>query len=152
MLMIAAGYGDGNDADSLRSDPLFKLAMDRLPERGDLCSQSTVSRTENLPDWHALLRMGTGLSLARASRRELDAEARIPKRALQRRKAPGRRSWPGGGTRCLPRGGPVELAEDRASLRWRYHVSFVNVPRDRLKPGGHAARRKGRRARPSATA
>src|SRR3954469_22610980 len=58
MLMIAAGYEDGNDADSLRADPLFKLAMDRLPEHGDLCSQSTVSRTENLPDRHALLRMG----------------------------------------------------------------------------------------------
>ena len=31
--MIAAGYEDGNDADSLRADPLFKLAMDRLPDR-----------------------------------------------------------------------------------------------------------------------
>jgi hypothetical protein len=51
MLMIAAGYEDGNDADSLRADPLFKLAMDRLPEHGDLCSQSTVSRAENLPGW-----------------------------------------------------------------------------------------------------
>src|SRR3954470_7387070 len=61
MLMIAAGYEDGNDADSLRADPLFKLAMDRLPEHGDLCSQSTVSRAENLPDRHALLRMGRAL-------------------------------------------------------------------------------------------
>src|SRR4051812_17987449 len=61
MLMIAAGYEDGNDADSLRADPVFKLAMDRLPEHGDLCSQSTVSRTENLPDRHALLRMGRAM-------------------------------------------------------------------------------------------
>src|SRR5437764_12793244 len=61
MLMIAAGYEDGNDADSLRADPLFKLAMDRLPEHGDLCSHSTVSRAENLPDRHALLRMGRAL-------------------------------------------------------------------------------------------
>src|SRR4051794_26012222 len=61
MLMIAAGYEDGNDADSLRADPLFKLAMDRLPEHGALCSQSTVSRTENLPDRHALLRMSRAL-------------------------------------------------------------------------------------------
>jgi hypothetical protein len=30
MLMIAAGYEDGIDADSLRGDPMFKLAMDRL--------------------------------------------------------------------------------------------------------------------------
>ena len=61
MLMIAAGYEDGNDADSLRADPLFKLALDRLPEHADLCSQSTVSRTENLPDRHALLRMGRAM-------------------------------------------------------------------------------------------
>ena len=32
MLMIAAGYEDGNDADSLRADPLFKLAMERLSD------------------------------------------------------------------------------------------------------------------------
>src|SRR5207248_4791716 len=31
MLMIAAGYEDGNDADSLRADPMFKLALDRSP-------------------------------------------------------------------------------------------------------------------------
>ena len=61
MLMIAAGYEDGNDADSLRTDPLFKLAMERLPEDAALCSQSTVSRAENLPDRHALLRMGQAM-------------------------------------------------------------------------------------------
>jgi len=32
LLMIAAGYEDGNDADSLRHDPLFKLANGRLPD------------------------------------------------------------------------------------------------------------------------
>ena len=31
MLMIAAGYEDGNDADALRRDPMIKLALDRLP-------------------------------------------------------------------------------------------------------------------------
>lgn len=61
MLMIAASYEDGNDADSLRADPLFKVAMERLPDHADLCSQSTVSRTENLPDRHALLRMGRAM-------------------------------------------------------------------------------------------
>ena len=58
MLMISAGYEDGNDADHLRRDPMFKLAMGRLPEEGDLCSQPTISRLENLPDTRALLRMG----------------------------------------------------------------------------------------------
>ena len=32
MLMIAAGYEDGNDVDHLRRDPMFKLAMGRLPD------------------------------------------------------------------------------------------------------------------------
>ena len=61
MLMIAAGYEDGNDADWLRNDPMFKLAMERLPEAGDLCSQATISRTENLPGPRALLRMGLAM-------------------------------------------------------------------------------------------
>jgi len=58
MLMIAAGYEDGNDANTLRADPMFKLALDRLPSGEELCSQSTVSRLENLPDRRALLRLG----------------------------------------------------------------------------------------------
>ena len=61
MLMIAAGYEDGNDADTLRRDPMFKLAMDRLPDDADLCSQPTISRLENLPDARALLRMGRSM-------------------------------------------------------------------------------------------
>jgi DDE family transposase len=61
MLMIAAGYEDGNDADSLRGDPMFKLALDRLPSDRKLCSQSTISRLENLPDMRALLRLGRAL-------------------------------------------------------------------------------------------
>jgi hypothetical protein len=57
-LMIAAGYPDANDCDSLRSDPAFKMAVDRLPESGaDLCSQPTISRLENLPGPVALKRM-----------------------------------------------------------------------------------------------
>lgn len=61
MLMIAAGYEDGNDADALRRDPIFKLALDRLPAGEELCSQSTISRLENLPDRRALLRLGRAL-------------------------------------------------------------------------------------------
>ncbi|CCG42364.1 transposase (fragment) [Magnetospirillum molischianum DSM 120] len=57
-LMIAAGYPDANDCDTLRSDPAFKMAVDRLPESGaDLCSQPTISRLENLPGPVALKRM-----------------------------------------------------------------------------------------------
>src|ERR1700712_2600802 len=53
LLMLAAGYEDGNDADRLRTDPMFKLAMDRLGDETALCSQPTISRLENLPDTRA---------------------------------------------------------------------------------------------------
>src|SRR5512134_1850796 len=61
LLMIAAGYEDGNDATSLRLDPIFKMALERLPSGRDLCSQSTISRLENLPDARTLLRLGRAL-------------------------------------------------------------------------------------------
>src|SRR5512134_3435895 len=61
LLMIAAGYEDGNDADTVRTDPLFKLALERLPAGRDLCSQSTISRLENLQDARTLLRLGRAL-------------------------------------------------------------------------------------------
>lgn len=61
LLMIAAGYADGNDADTLRHDPMFKLALDRRPEDPALCSQSTISRLENRPDTRTLLRLGRAL-------------------------------------------------------------------------------------------
>ena len=61
MLMIASGYEDDNDANTLRSDPMFKLAMDRLPGGADLCSQPTISRFENLPRARDLLRMGRAM-------------------------------------------------------------------------------------------
>ncbi len=61
LLMIAAGYEDGNDASSLRRDPMFKMALDLLPSDQALCSQSTISCLENLPDRRALLRMGRAM-------------------------------------------------------------------------------------------
>ncbi len=61
MLMISAGYEDGNDASRLRSDPAFKLAQGALPSGADLASQPTLSRLENLPDRRSLLRMGQAL-------------------------------------------------------------------------------------------
>ena len=61
LLMIGAGYEDGNDAGFLRSDPMFKMALDLSPSERELCSQSTISRLENLPDARALLRMGRAM-------------------------------------------------------------------------------------------
>jgi hypothetical protein len=61
LLMIGAGYEDGVDANSLRGDPMFKMALDLSPSDRNLCSQSTISRLENLPDVRALVRMGRAM-------------------------------------------------------------------------------------------
>src|SRR5437867_654337 len=54
VFQIACGYADQDDADTLRSDPLLKLACGRLPEGGaDLASQPTLSRLENAVDRRA---------------------------------------------------------------------------------------------------
>lgn len=59
LFAIACGYEDGDDLDSLRHDPAFKLACGRLPESGgDLASQPSLSRLENLASWRDLTRMG----------------------------------------------------------------------------------------------
>ncbi len=59
ILAIACGYEDGDDLDTLRTDPAFKLACGRLPESGvDLMSQPTVSRWENAPTVRDLVRLG----------------------------------------------------------------------------------------------
>jgi hypothetical protein len=50
LLMIAAGYEDSNHADTLRGDPMFKMALDLSPSDRELCSQPPISRLENLPD------------------------------------------------------------------------------------------------------
>ena len=72
LLMIAAGYEDGNDADSLRHDPLFKLANGRLPDEAALCSQPTLSRLENTPGRRELVRMArTMVALYCASFRQV---------------------------------------------------------------------------------
>src|SRR6266481_9644756 len=50
MFAIAAGYEDADDCDSLRYDPIFKMAVGHAPKSGDpLCSQPTMSRLENAP-------------------------------------------------------------------------------------------------------
>jgi len=58
MFLIAAGYEDADDCDSLRADPAFKMAVGRLPKSGNaLCSQPTMSRLENAPSKIEIARM-----------------------------------------------------------------------------------------------
>ena len=37
-LLIAAGYPDANDCDTLRADPAFKMALGRRPRAGRTCA------------------------------------------------------------------------------------------------------------------
>jgi hypothetical protein len=64
VFQLACGYEDQDDADTLRHDPLLKLACGRLPSDPPLASQPTLSRLENAADArtchrlaHALLRV-----------------------------------------------------------------------------------------------
>src|SRR5207302_1164130 len=60
---IACGYADQDDADHLRTDPIFKLACGRLPDTGaDLASQPTLSRLENAVDRHTAERLAAALA------------------------------------------------------------------------------------------
>ena len=68
LLMIAAGYEDGNDASSLRTDPMFKMALDLSPSDRELCSQSTISRLEGCP-CPLMCRLGPDFSMAHERRR-----------------------------------------------------------------------------------
>jgi hypothetical protein len=77
-LLIAAGYADANDCDALRVDPVFKMAIGRLPESGaDLCSQPTMCRLENLPGPIALKRM-----MAAMIELFCDSFAQVPQRIV----------------------------------------------------------------------
>src|SRR5713101_6916110 len=62
MFAIAAGYEDADDCDSLRYDPIFKMAVGHAPESGDpLCSQPTMSRLENAPSKIEIARLMAAL-------------------------------------------------------------------------------------------
>jgi hypothetical protein len=54
---IIAGYEDQNDHDTLRSDVIFKLIAGRTPQEGELASQPTLSRLENMVTVRDLFRM-----------------------------------------------------------------------------------------------
>ncbi len=63
VFQIACGYEDQNDADTLRSDPLFKLACGRRPaSEPDLASQPTLSRLENAVDRWAVEQLASALA------------------------------------------------------------------------------------------
>src|SRR6516165_4231777 len=64
-LRRASGIGaspSADDCDSLRYDPIFKMAVGHAPESGDpLCSQPTMSRLENAPSKIEIARLMAAL-------------------------------------------------------------------------------------------
>lgn len=60
---IGCGYEDGNDANALRNDPMFRLGVDRLPfdERRSLASASTISRFEHAVSSKDIYRLSQAL-------------------------------------------------------------------------------------------
>ena len=63
VFQIACGYKDQNEADTLRADPLLKLACGRRPaSEPDLASQPTLSRLENAGDRWAVERLAAALA------------------------------------------------------------------------------------------
>jgi hypothetical protein len=111
VLPIAAGYPDANDRDALRADPAFEAALGRAPESGgDLCSQPTMCRPENLPGTRVLKRMvAATVELFR------DSFEQVPRRGDQRQAGgggPAPRQDPGRG-----RGGVGDPPRDQAYPR-----------------------------------
>lgn len=77
---VACGYEDQNDANSLRAEPLLKLACGSLPETGeDLASQPTISRMENAPGARACYRIAAALGEIYIEQR---AKGGVPERIL----------------------------------------------------------------------
>src|ERR1700730_10349455 len=56
--LIVQGYPDQNDANTLRHDPVVKLAVGRAPTEKPLAGQSTLSRLENGVSVRDLVRVG----------------------------------------------------------------------------------------------
>lgn len=65
VFQIASGYEDGNDANTLRGDPLFKLATGRAPldTRNSLACGATHSRPEGALNGRDIYRMARALVL-----------------------------------------------------------------------------------------
>jgi len=75
--LIACGYEDCNDADSLRSDPAVKLAVGRTPQGPDLASQPTLCRLENGVGWRECRQINETLIACYVQRRMGHAPRRI---------------------------------------------------------------------------
>lgn len=76
VFQIALGYEDGNDADTLRQDPLLKTVCERTPNDTEgLSSQPTLSRFENAVHGRSLKKLLSFLENSYV--RSLSAEAKV---------------------------------------------------------------------------
>ena len=77
VFQMACGYEDQDDADTLRSDPLFKLVCGQLPDSGhDLASQPTLSRLENSATRQSCRRIARALARLYLAQRRQDGPPR----------------------------------------------------------------------------
>jgi hypothetical protein len=71
VFQLACGYQDQDDADTLRSDPLFKLVCGHLPISGpNLASQPTLSRLDNCVNRRACEHLAEALAALYLRQRE----------------------------------------------------------------------------------
>jgi hypothetical protein len=78
VFQIACGYEDQNDSDTLREDPLLKMACGSKPESGeDLASQPTICRLENAATRRSCHRIAETLFELYLKEREKDG---VPRR------------------------------------------------------------------------
>src|SRR5438046_2435099 len=87
LLVIAAGYEDGNDANGLRVDPIFKMALDLSPS--DLPDRERVRRVVDIELLCAWELAGKTRNKDRTSRASRPARRRAsrPRRRKARRAA-----------------------------------------------------------------
>jgi len=74
---LCLGYEDCNDADSLRTDPALKLALERTPSAADLASQATLSRLENSISARDCYRLSEALLECYVARHRLHPPTRL---------------------------------------------------------------------------
>jgi hypothetical protein len=77
LYQICLGYEDANDANTLRFDPAFKLAVGKAPSAPDLASQPTLSRLEHRVGWHECWRMSEALLESYLQRHQASPPTRL---------------------------------------------------------------------------
>ena len=132
VFQIACGYEDQNDSETLREDPLFKVACSSMPESGELLAiQPTICRLENAATRSSghkiaevLFELYLSLRQGRRSRKDTSG--------FRRHRRPHPR---GAGGQPLPRLlPPAHVSSSAARLRRRERASYHGAPQGGKHP------------------